>query len=73
MKKPTKFKLNNFLEEWFNNNQSNIKNFFNMNDIDIKNIMNNIDAYDFNDLMGLFNTHVIPNKKNNVIILFSLH
>ncbi len=67
MKKTTKSKLNNFLEEWFNNNQSNFKKFFNMNDIDLKNIINNIDAYDFNDLVGLFNTHIIPNKKNSVI------
>lgn len=67
MKKTSKSKLNNFLEEWFNNNQSNIKKFFNMNDLDLKKIINNIDAYDFNDLMGLFNTHIIPDKKNIVI------
>ncbi len=67
MKKPTKSKLNNFLNEWFNSNQSNFKKFFNLNDIDLKKIINNIDTYDFNDLMGLFNAHIIPNKENIVI------
>ena len=71
MKKPTKTKLTSFLEEWFNKDNNslsiNIKKFFNMNDIDLKNVMNNIEAYDFNDLMGLFNKHIIPNKKTNTI------
>lgn len=67
MKKPTKTKLTNFLEEWFKKDSYNIKKFFNMNDIDLKNVMNNIEAYDFNDLIGLFNKHIIPDKKNNII------
>jgi DnaJ-class molecular chaperone len=79
MKKPTKTKLTNFLEEWFKNDNNsftnslssrvsnNIKKLFNMNDIDLKNIINNIEAYDFNDLISLFNSHIIPDKKNNII------
>jgi curved DNA-binding protein CbpA len=79
MKKPTKTKLTSFLSEWFKNDNNsitnslsnrfsnNIKKFFNMNDIDLKNIISNIEFYDFNDLMGLFNKHIIPDKKNNII------
>ncbi len=74
MKKPTKSKLTNFLEEWFKNDNfitqrvsNNIKKMFNMKDVDLQNIISNIECYDFNDLMGLFNKHIIPDKKNNVI------
>lgn len=67
MKTPTKTKLMSFLEEWFNKESYNIKKIFNMNEMDLKNIMTNIEAYDFNDIMGLFNKHIIPDKKNNII------
>ncbi len=75
MKKPTKNKLTNFLEEWFKDDtnfitqrvSNNIKKMFNMKDIDFQNIINNIECYDFNDLMSLFNSQIIPNKVNNII------
>ena len=34
---------------------------------DINKIINNIECYDFNDILGLFNYNLVPNKKNNVI------
>ncbi len=70
MKKSTKSKFTNFLEEWFDKhllNQSNFKQFLNLNDLDIKNIINNIECYDFNDIIGLFNNSLIPNKQNNAV------
>ena len=67
MKIPTKTKLTNFLDEWFKKNTCNIKKFLNMNDVDLKNIISNIEFYDFNDLMGLFNKQIIPDKSNNII------
>ena len=66
MKKPTKNKFTNFLEDFFNK-QNNIKQFLKLNEIDLKNIMENIECYDFNDILGLFNRHIIPTKKNTTI------
>ena len=66
MKKTTKSKFTNFLEDFFNK-QNNIKHFLKLNDIDLKNIMENIECYDFNDILGLFNRHIIPTKKNTTI------
>jgi DnaJ-class molecular chaperone len=70
MKKTTKNKLTNFLEEFFKNNylkQTDIKKFFKLSDFDLKNIMENIECYDFNDLIGLFNNHLIPTKQRSTI------
>ena len=61
LKKPTKSKLTNFLKEWFDK-QTNIKNFIKLDEV-----INNIEAYDFNDLIGLFNNHIIPKKENNIV------
>ena len=66
MKKPTKSKLTNFLSEFFNK-QTDIKKFFKLSDIDLKKIIDNIECYDFNDLIHLFNNKVIPNKTNNIV------
>jgi curved DNA-binding protein CbpA len=66
MKKPTKSKLIKFLEDWFNK-RSDIKTFLNMNDKKIEDIMENIEIYDFNDILGLFNKMIIPNKKDTSI------
>lgn len=68
MKKPTKGKLITFLENWFkqkNNDNSYFKNAFNLSDKILENIINNIEAYDFNDILRLFNNHIIPKKKND--------
>jgi DnaJ-class molecular chaperone len=64
MKKPTKNKLTKFLEEWFDK-QVNIKDFINLSGTKLENIMNNIESYDFTDIIGLFNKMIIPNKQNN--------
>ncbi len=64
MKKPIKNKFTKFIQEWFDK-QTNIKNFLNMTDININNIMNNIEIYDFTDIMELFNKMIIPNKKDH--------
>lgn len=63
LKKPTKSKLTKFLEDWFKK-QSNIKTLFKLNNQQFDNIIENIEAYDFNDILGLFNKLIIPNKKN---------
>jgi curved DNA-binding protein CbpA len=62
MKKPNKNKLTEFLRNWFN--QSNYKNLFNYNETVVNNIMDNLEGYDFNDLLNLFNNNIIPTKKN---------
>ncbi len=70
MKKPTKNKLTNFLEDLLKNNylkQPDLKKFFRLNEIDLKNIIENIESYDFNDLIGLFNNNLIPNKQKCTI------
>jgi hypothetical protein len=72
MNKPTKSKLITFLENWFKKNDfinsPKFKSLFKMNDSSIfENIINNIEAYDFNDILGLFNKMIIPTKKNDSI------
>jgi hypothetical protein len=64
MKKPMKNKFVKFIQEWFKK-QDNIKNFLNLNEINITNIMDNIEIYNFQDILNLFNKMVIPNKKDN--------
>ena len=59
MNKTTKNKFILFMEKLFKEN-SNIKSFFNFNDT----IFDNIDAYNFNDILLFFNNSIIPNKKN---------
>ena len=66
MKKPTKNKFTKFLDEWFNK-RPDIKSYFNINDTTCANIMENISAFDFNDLLGLFNKMKEPTKSNNTI------
>lgn len=66
MKKPAKTKLSKFLNDWFNK-RADIKSFFNISDKTVTNIMENIDIYDFNDVIGLFNKMKIPTKSNNTI------
>lgn len=60
MNKTTKNKFIIFLEKWFQN-KPNIKSFFNFND----EVFNNLDNYDFNDILSFFNNDVIPNKKKS--------
>ncbi len=70
MKKTSKSKLTIFLEEWFNKhylNKIDIKKFINLNQEQINKIINNIECYDFNDILCLFNYNIIPNKQNNSI------
>jgi curved DNA-binding protein CbpA len=70
MKKTSKSKLTNFLEEWFHKhylNKTDIKKFINLNQDEINKIINDIDSYDFNDILGLFNYNLIPTKQNNVV------
>jgi DnaJ-class molecular chaperone len=72
LNKPTKSKLITFLENWFKENNENnsfiksskFKNLFKMSDKMLEEIINNIEVYDFNDILGLFNKLIIPNKKN---------
>ena len=59
MNNNTKNKFILFLEKWFKD-QPNLKSFFNFND----NIYNNLDSYDFNDIIMLFSDSIIPNKVN---------
>lgn len=69
MKKPTKSKLNNFLTEWFNKQwvkHNDIKKLINLSQDDIKKIIDNIECYDFNDVIGIFN-NIIPTKQNTTI------
>ncbi len=61
MKKPNKSKFMKFLEEWFKK-QVDIKKFFNMSDSYINKIIDNIDIYDFSDLLNIFNKTIIPDK-----------
>jgi len=71
MKKPTKGKLITFLENWFkqkNTDKSCFKNAFNLSDKILENIINNIEAYDFNDILGIFNKMIIPTKKNDNMV-----
>jgi curved DNA-binding protein CbpA len=63
LKKPAKSKLVTFLQDWFNK-QPNYKNIFNISDKLLEKIINNIEIYDFNDILGLFSKMIIPNKKN---------
>ena len=70
MKKPTKGKLISFLEKWFNKktfDNTQFKTFLNFNEKSFETIINNIEAYDFNDILGLFNNMIIPTKKNDTI------
>jgi DnaJ-class molecular chaperone len=69
MKKPTKNKLSNFLTEWFDKQwvkYNDIKKIINLNETDIKKIIDNIESYDFNDIIGMFN-NIIPTKQNTPI------
>ena len=66
LKKPTKSKLTTFLADFFNK-QNNIKKFLNLNEVDLNKIIENIECYDFNDIIGLFNKHIIPTKQNIII------
>jgi DnaJ-class molecular chaperone len=66
LKKPTKSKLTNFLADFFNK-QNNIKKFLNLSEVDLNKIIENIECYDFNDIIGLFNKNIIPTKKNTII------
>jgi curved DNA-binding protein CbpA len=59
MNKTTKNKFISFMEKLFKEN-SNIKSFFNFSDT----IFDNIDSYDFNDILLFFNNSIIPTKKN---------
>jgi hypothetical protein len=65
MKKPNKSKFIKFLEEWFKK-QVDIKTFiqkhFNISDNYINTIIDNIDIYDFSDLLNIFNKTIIPDK-----------
>jgi curved DNA-binding protein CbpA len=69
MKKPNKSKFILFLEEWFKKqvdcNKKIITKFFNINDNLINKIIDNIDIYDFSDLLNIFNKTIIPNKTNS--------
>lgn len=67
MKQSKKTNIKKFLKELFNNNKINIKNYINLNKNDIDNILNNIECYDFNDIINLFNNNIIPKKENNII------
>jgi curved DNA-binding protein CbpA len=71
MNKPSKSKLMLFLENWFKENNftksSKFKNLFKMSDKMFEDIIENIEVYDFNDILGLFNKMIIPNKKNTSI------
>jgi DnaJ-class molecular chaperone len=60
MSKTSKNKFIIFLEKWFQN-KPNIKSFFNFND----EMFNNIENYDFNDILLFFNNNIIPNKKSS--------
>jgi DnaJ-class molecular chaperone len=66
LKKPTKTKFTSFLADFFNK-QNNIKKFLNLSEVDLNKIIENIECYDFNDIIGLFNKNIIPTKKNVVI------
>ncbi len=69
MKKTTKSKLTTFLEDWFKKkNNDCFKNAFNLSDKILENIINNIEAYDFNDILGIFNKMIIPTKKNESMV-----
>ena len=68
MNKTTKNKFILFLEKWFNEQskgqtcvQSTIKKMFNFSD----EILNNIDYYDFTDIIKLFTNSIVPDKKYN--------
>ncbi len=66
LKKPEKNKLVKFLEDWFKK-QPNYKNMFKISDKLLSDIINNIEIYDFNDILGLFSKMIIPKKKNTPI------
>jgi len=59
MNKTTKNKFILFMEQLFKEN-SKIKSFFNFSD----KIFDNIDSYNFNDILLFFNNSIIPNKIN---------
>ncbi len=63
LKKPEKNKLVKFLEDWFKK-QPDYKNMFKISDKMLNDIINNIEIYDFNDILGLFSKMLIPKKKN---------
>jgi curved DNA-binding protein CbpA len=69
MKKPNKNKFIKFLEEFFkkqvDSNKEFITKFFNINDNLVNKIIDNIDIYDFSDLLNIFNKTIIPNKTNS--------
>lgn len=64
LKKSNKNKFIKFLEKWFTK-QVDIKKFFNISDNLINKIIDNIDIYDFSDLLNIFNKTIVPNKTNN--------
>lgn len=66
MNTPTKTKLARFLEEWFDQ-KTELKSFFKLNNIMLDELISNIEAYDFYDIVSLFNKMVIPTKKNDTI------
>ena len=55
----TKNKFILFMEKFFKD-QPNIKSIFNMTDT----MFDNIESYDFNDILSFFNNSIIPDKKN---------
>ena len=63
MNHATKNKFMLFLEKWFKD-QSNYKKFFNFSD----EILNNIDYYDFTDIIKMFTHSTIPKTKYNTSI-----
>ena len=63
MKYDTENKFMLFLEKWFKD-QTNYKKFFNFSD----EILNNIDYYDFTDIIKMFTHSIIPKTKYNTSI-----
>lgn len=63
MNHTTKNKFMLFLEKWFKD-QTSYKKFFNFSD----EILNNIDYYDFTDIIKLFTESIIPTTKYNTSI-----
>jgi DnaJ-class molecular chaperone len=66
LKKTNKGKLTAFLEEWFKK-QKTIREHFNINDNLFNTIINNIECYDFNDILNIFSKNKIPTKTNTFI------